>query len=251
MLQNYDILRNCSVYYPQLDPAHPGTTSSLNDISSEMLDEWFSQADTLFLSYENWMAQAPTRAEKFIERLKTFSVKIEVIVFLRPFHDFIYADISQWFKQDFTTYLKTRHPLGGLSYEQHAQKRAQQFRVWEFLEDWVNLVGLENISIHSYKHIQQVVEGILKLNALNWDIPMTKVNKSLRIADCDRLVEMLQDETCSDEAITDFFQTAYLNIGLPDDGRTVTRTNHFRDLFERHCAYLKERFDFEFDDVDN
>lgn len=246
MLQNDKLLRKCSILYPQLDPAHPGTTSFLNDISSEMLEEWFSQADTLFFSHENWMARAPTCADKFLERIKPFDVKIEVIVFLRPFHEFSYADISQSFKQDFTTYLKTRTPLKGLSFEEHAQKRANDIRVWEFLEDWANFVGVENISVHSSKHIQQVVERILDLNVLNWEIPVTKVNKSLRISDCDRLVEMLQDETCSDEEIIAFFQSAYLNIGLHDEGRTPTRTKLFQALFERHYTYLRERFNFEF-----
>jgi hypothetical protein len=191
------------------------------------------------------MAEPTSRAQKFIALLKEMDIEVEAIMFLRPLHEFIYADVSQVMKEQFATFLETRKPLGGLSLEQYAQRRANALRIWEFLDDWSNLIGPENVSVHSYKNIRMVVEEHLGFPLPDWNVHRDKSNVSLRLADCEKLIAMLGDEACSDEEITEAFETAFQNIGKKDPGRTKEREILLEENFSQHYEYLQQRFDFD------
>lgn len=250
LLQNTDALASARVLYPHTGQEHPGNAGTIENLTQVDVTAWFDAADTVVLSHEDLFAQY-RRGAALAEIAKTLDIEVQLLVFLRPFSEFVFGDYSQFMKQKFKTYLKDRNPYEGRSFEQFAQDRCARLAPHDYLRAWQKVFPASRLTLESHLNIRKTLESILSGLEMDWEIAQHRTNPSLRTEDCDRLATALKDRSMRDEEIRAMMQSALMTAAgkrwftKSDRGRTAHRIAWLETLFEPQNKALMEFFDFD------
>jgi len=246
MLRNRAALAEAGVSYPHDGGGHPGNAAQIADITEATLDALFAgDVRTVILSHEDLFAHAAKGRE--LARLSAAKdIEVQVIAFLRPFSEFIFGDYSQFMKQHFDTYLKTRAPYGGRGFERFSVDRSRSLSPVGYFKAWNQLFPGRELILSSHRDIRTVVEGLIgEVPGLTWEVPRDSTNPSLRMADCDRLAAALRDKKRPDDEVREMFRQAFRDTDKPDGGKTRERIAWIEALFAVQNAALLKEFGFD------
>lgn len=243
MLQNRTALADHDIAYPAPPDHHPGNglTALSGGGMRRMLDE--HPQSTVILSHEDLFAQAG-RAVDLVQMQMSRQIAVEVVVFLRPFSDFIFGDYSQFIKQNYRSYCAAQTAFDGRSFAQVAVDRSRAMPVAGFLRAWQKSFGEQAVQVASFRQIQTVIENTLGHPGLNWSVPTQASNPSLRMVDCDRIVAAINGGATEDQ-VQAMINAGLRNAGQDDPGRTPTRREWIEALFDHQNTLLKQEFGYD------
>lgn len=243
-LQNRDRLMAAGIAYPHEGGAHPGNAAGLRNITEKTLKKTTRGAHTLVLSHED-LFSGPAVGEELAGLARSRGLEVNILVFLRPFSGFVFGDYSQFMKQHFESYARTRRPYDGRSFEEFAVYRSRVLAVAGWLKGWSARFPGGTITLSSPQSIRQVTEPLLAGVELDWEVPRQKSNPSLRMEDCDRLAAALRDPAIPYDTLKKMLQKALKRTGMPDEGRTPERVAWIEAIFGKQNDDLREAFGFD------
>jgi len=244
LLNNQDKLLKHRVAYPHDGGVHPGNASNLETFTPEKIEHLFAEADTIFLSHEDLFARsalAKSLATACLEK----GVQVQVIVFLRPFSEFIFGDYSQFLKQYFETFLRNRTAFDGRNFEQFAVDRARNLNIVGYLKGWRSMFPESPITLGKQKEIRNVIEPLINVPHLSWDVRREHANPSLRMFDCDCIVKAINDKNIPKADVTNLFKQAFHNTQEHDLGKSTSRISWIEALFAHQNEKLLLEFGFD------
>ncbi len=248
LLQNRDLLEAHQMRYPDPGNGHPGNAADLDDVNRATLTRWFTGGiDTVILSHEDLYSQAK-RGDALAELAREEGIAVQLICFLRPFSEFIYGDYSQFMKQFFDTFLAERKPYGGRDFKTFAQRRIDTMKPAAYLRQWQSRFPSVPMTLDGHRNIRTVMARLLGTplaDKLNWVVDDNRVNRSLRMADCDRIAAAIRSPEVSESDIKQMFRDAFHNVDIPDEGKTAERTAWLEAQFAPQNIALLEEFAFD------
>lgn len=244
MKNNMAKLKEHGVSYPQPYGNHPGNGADIGDITQAGFDQLFENADTVVLSHEDLFLR-PTCGDALAQFAQTADVQVQVVAFMRPYSQFLFGDYSQFMKQHFETFLKTRRPYNGRNFEQFAVDRSHALKPVPSFKAWQRLFPDTPLLIDSHKNIKPVFEGLLNISDLDWVVHHDRTNPSLRMEDCDRVVRAILDPDIADSDIRQMFQNAFKKTKAGDAGKTDERIAWIEALFSKQNQNLMDVFSFD------
>lgn len=140
MLENRRMLAQHGIVYPTPAGGHPGNGTIVPELDGEGLSALFGNAGTVFLSHEDLFAMGG-RLKRLGPLCAELGIDLVVLVFLRPFSEFIYGDYSQYLKQNIDSYIAQGAAYGGLSFEEFAVSRRSQITPVGWLKAWQRTTG--------------------------------------------------------------------------------------------------------------
>ena len=171
---------------------------------------------------------------------------MQLLVFLRPFSDFVFGDYSQFMKQFFDTFLAERKPYGGRDFETFAKRRIDTMKPAAYLTNWGRLFPGLPLILDSHRNIQPVLDAVLgHPEGMIWVVPHHDTNPSLRMQDCDIIAASMLDPACADDDIRQMFLTAFHHTQEPDMGRSAERIAWLEEQFRPHNEALLTQFGFD------
>lgn len=246
MLRNAATLEASGIRYPHDGSHHPGNAANLGAIDSEALDRHFSGGiHTLIYSHED-LFSAPRQGAALARLAAISGTRLQIIAFLRPFSEIVFGDYSQFMKQHFESYLAARKAYDGQDFETFVEARRRVLTPVSFLDRWQALTPDLPLRLTHHRKIRAVMEDLIGADVrLDWKVPPSEVNPSLRMEDCDRLVELLHDPSADDGLIRDEFKSAFRRTGEPDAGRSTARAALIEARFASEIKGLKKAFGFD------
>lgn len=245
MLNNRDKLRIKGIDYPHEGESHPGNAAEIAKLDEVQLNAMFSDdTHSVVLSHEDLFSQ-PHRGKSLAQLTRAQGITLKVVVFLRPFSQFIYGDYSQFMKQRFDQFSSARCAYDGRSFEEFAVKRSQDMPVVGWLKTWNELTETPLV-LASHRDIRPILEAQLDLPAdMNWAIPGAQTNRSLRVSDCEALAAALADHETPASEVKEMFQSTFHKVNEPDPGRTPERDRWIEALFLERNRRIHELFGFD------
>ncbi|MRU15513.1 hypothetical protein FDP25_08740 [Roseovarius sp. A21] len=245
MLNNRDKLRVQGIEYPHNEGGHPGNAAEIAKLNEAGLNAMFANdAYTVVLSHEDLFSQPP-RGKSLAQLSRSQGIKLKAVVFLRPFSQFIYGDYSQFMKQRFHQFSAARRAYDGRNFEEFAVKRSQDMPVAGWLKAWSDLTE-NSLVLASHRDIRPVIESQLDLPSdMNWTVPATQTNRSLRVSDCEALAAALANHEIPAPELKEMFRSAFHKVDEPDAGRTQERDRWIEALFLDRNKKLHELFGFD------
>lgn len=246
MLQNAPALRTRGIHYPHDEQAHPGNAGTLNQINAEDLQQLFPEGvHTAVLSHED-LYGLPKRGDALSALVRDTDIAVHLLVFLRPFSEFVFGDYSQFMKQHFEMFLAERSPYRGQSFEEFAGRRIQNLKPATYLGNWQKRFPGIPLTLKSHRDIRPALEQMLGPDAIaDWTLHRDHTNRSLRMIDCDRIVTAMYNPACSDAEIRDMFRRAFHKTDAPDPGRSLARTAWLEARFTSQNAELLTQFGYD------
>jgi hypothetical protein len=246
MLQNSETLLQHGIHYPAPPGTHPGNAGDIADITkAEVAAMFMDGVHTVVLSHEDLYALSK-RGIALSEIAKEAGIAVQLLVFLRPFSDFVFGDYSQFMKQFFDTFLAERKPYGGRDFETFAKRRIDTMKPATYLTNWGKLFPDLPIILDSHRNIQPVLDAVLgHPEGMNWEVPHHHTNPSLRMQDCDIIAAAMLDPACADDDIRQMFTTAFHHTQEPDMGRSPERIAWLEEQFRPHNEALLTQFGFD------
>jgi len=248
LLQNRDMLARAGINYPHKGHGHPGNAADLANLDDATLEHWFAgNTHTVILSHEDLYALAK-RGDALSALAETHGITVQLVAFMRPFSEFIYGDYSQFMKQDFKKFLAERAPYGGRNFYEFAQRRVDTMKPVMYLNNWQKRFTSRPLILAGHRNVISVFSDLLPSHVsdmMNWDVPQNNTNQSLRMQDCDAIVEAIKNPGIAGSEIKKIYRDAFKNTGLPDAGRTPERTKWIEDHFAEHNKALLEVFSFD------
>ncbi|MFQ6553783.1 glycosyl transferase family 1 [Aestuariibius insulae] len=221
LLQNRDALAKAGICYPHNDPIHPGNAADIGSVSEAQLQE-MTQGQLAILSHEALFSNLGA-ADPFIDLVQEKGIPVDILVFIRPLSEIVFADYSQYLKENFDRWLKTRNPFGGQSFQAFVKQRRAVIRPTKFVDKWQSRFPDRPITPRLRGDIRETLEALLPPVPLDWTVPPEKTNPSLRMIDCERICEAMRDPANSDEDIVALFKEAHRAVFEPDPGKTPER----------------------------
>ena len=246
MVQNSETLLQHAIHYPAPSGSHPGNAAHLAEITQSEVDAMFAGGvETVVLSHED-LYSLSKRGIALAEITAKAGISVQILVFLRPFSDFVFGDYSQFMKQHFDTFLAERKPYSGRDFEAFARRRIDTMKPAAYLASWGNLFPERPLILDSHRNIQPVLDTVLgHPEGMNWDIPHHDTNPSLRTQDCDIIAAAMLDPGCADEDIRQMFLLAFHHTQDPDQGRSPERIAWLEEQFRPHNEALLAQFGFD------
>lgn len=244
MLNNTETLAKHRVLYPDSPGNHPGNGADIAQMTQLDFDGLFEKSDTIVLSHED-LFLAPQRGERLAQFAKAGGVIVQVVVFMRPFSQFIFGDYSQFMKQNFETFLKTRSPYGGRNFEQFTVDRAHALKPVPSFKAWQRLFPETPVMINSHRNIRPVFEDLLGVPDMDWIVHHDRTNPSLRMEDCDQIATAMADATLSDGDIRRMLKDAFKKTKEHDAGKSEERISWIEATFSKQNKDLMEAFAFD------
>jgi hypothetical protein len=246
MVQNSEALLRQGIHYPAPEGSHPGNAAHLAEISQAEIDAMFAEgAHTVVLSHED-LYSLSKRGIALAEITKKAGIVVQLLVFLRPFSDFVFGDYSQFMKQFFDTFLAERKPYGGRDFETFAKRRIDTMKPAAYLTNWSKLFPDLPIILDSHRNIKSVINTVLgQPEDMVWDVPHHETNPSLRMQDCDIIAASMLDPACADDDIKQMFLNAFHHTQEPDMGRNPERIAWLEEQFRPHNEALLTQFGFD------
>lgn len=242
MLANRSTLAQCGIKYPKPAGRHPGNGTIVSDLDSDGLTDLFGDAHTLLLSHEDLFSMGG-RLSQMGEICQSQDVGLTVLVFLRPFSEFIYGDYSQYMKQNIDTYLEEGAAYGGQSFEEFAVARRSQITPIGWLKAWQRTTTIP-LRIAHHRQIRPVLEDTIGPQELNWKIEKSASNPSLRVADCEDIANAIAGGVPRAKVL-DMYKLAYSKVALTDHGKTFDRTKWLEALFKTQNDKILDEFQFD------
>ncbi|SOC06457.1 hypothetical protein [Rhodobacter maris] len=246
MRQNGESLAAAGVCYPEPEGGHPGNAGALADVDAARVESWFSAGiDTVVLSHEDLFSMAK-KGDALHAITARERISVQVIMFLRPFSEFMFGDYSQFMKQHFESYLSKREPYGGMSFRDFTERRARTMKPAAYARNWNVRFDQNRIILAGHREIRRVIEGLIGPQAVaNWEVHPTLTNPSLRMEDCDRIAAAMRDREIPDEAIRDMLRAAYRQTADADAGKTAERVAFAEAQFAAQNELLLSEFGFD------
>ncbi|MFU8776398.1 MAG: hypothetical protein ACNA7M_01830 [Roseovarius sp.] len=246
MVQNSKTLLEQGIHYPAPEGSHPGNAAHLAEITKEEVEVMFATgAQTVVLSHED-LYSLSKRGIALAEITAKAGIAVQLLVFLRPFSDFVFGDYSQFMKQYFETFLAERKPYGGRDFETFAKRRIDTMKPAAYLTNWGKLFPNPPLILDSHRNIQTVLDKLLGHPAgMNWDVPHYDTNPSLRMQDCDIIAAAMLDPECAEKDIRQMFRTAFHHTQEPDMGRSHERITWLETQFRPQNEALLAQFGFD------
>ncbi|QGX96772.1 histidine phosphatase family protein (plasmid) [Roseovarius faecimaris] len=248
MLNNAALLEAAGVRYPHDGGTHPGNAADIKSITPARLDSYFAGGmQRVILSHEDLFSlvqHGDTLAALTAER----GIAVQLLFFLRPFSEFVYGDYSQFMKQFFQRFLDTRNPYDGRDFKTFAQRRIDTMTPHLYLRRWQRRFPARPVIVASHRALRPTLAGWLGealAERMDWDLPPGKVNKSLRMQDCDALAAAMRDPSVTQSEILAMRKEAFENLREPDAGRTPERTAWLEAQFAPHNKALLDEFGFD------
>ncbi|WP_172330601.1 hypothetical protein [Mangrovicoccus sp. HB161399] len=242
MIANRAALCAEGIVYPDPDTRHPGNGLRVLGMSPEAMDRMFGNAHTVILSHEDLISMGPRMAH-LPEACAAANAALKVVIFLRPFSEFIYGDYSQFMKQNFDGWLETGQAYDGQSFEEFAVARRSQITPLGWLKAWQRTTD-RPLAIAHHRQIRATLEGLIGSFPMRWEIERASANPSLRVSDCEDIAQAIASGVPRGK-IRDMFKLAYATTGLPDHGRTGERTKWLEALFKTQNDNIREEFSFD------
>lgn len=242
MLENRQMLAQNGIAYPKPAGRHPGNGSLVPDLDAEGLAGLFGNAGTLFLSHEDLFAMGG-RLGPLAGISRDLGVDLVVLVFLRPFSEFIYGDYSQYLKQNIESYIAAGAAYDGLSFEEFAVSRRSQITPVAWLKAWQRNTETPLYIAH-HRKIRPVLEALLGPLPFNWEIEKSASNPSLRVADCEDIAHAIAGGLPAAK-VRDMLRLAYSKVSLADPGKTAERTTWLEALFRTQNDRILAEFSFD------
>ena len=250
LLNNAARLEAQGCRYPHPGPGstrsrHPGNAAHLEQLDRTRIEPLFAgNIHTVLLSHEDLYCspQSGTALRALADKM---GIALQVVAFIRPFSDFLFADYSQFMKQFFEPYLKARAPYDGLDLLGFAESRARAVPAARFLRGWARRSSSPLI-LASHRRIRPVFEDLLGPDvALDWTLPRGAANPSLRVEDCDAIAAAMRDAGRRDREIRQMFKAAFHATHLPDAGRSPERIAHIEALFAGENRAIQRHFGYD------
>ena len=246
MLNNRARLRAAGIAYPHDGGAHPGNAADIDRLTAASLAGLYADGiHTVLLSHED-LYPPSRKGEPLAALAPDLGVEVQILVFLRPFPEFVYGDYSQQMKQFFPAWLKTRAPYDGDDFDRFARRRTTTLLPAQFIARWARLFPDRPPIIAGHRHIQAVLEPFLgDVPGMDWALHHDLANPSLRITDCEALARALRDPAIGHGRLKDMFRAAFHATGRPDPGRTPARNARIEALFAPQNAALRRHFGYD------
>lgn len=250
LLNNATRLEAQGCRYPHPEPGsthsgHPGNAAHLEKLDQTRIESLFAgDIHTVLLSHED--LYCPPKSSAALRTLTgRMGIELQVVAFIRPFSDFIFADYSQFMKQFFEIYLKARAPYDGLDLLGFAESRARAITAARFLRAW-DRHSSSPLILASHRQIRPVYQNLLGPDvALDWTLPRGAANPSLRVEDCDAIAAAMRDAGRPSREIRQMFKAAFHTTHLPDAGRSPARITHIEALFAGENRALQHHFGYD------
>lgn len=246
MVQNSETLLRHGIHYPAPPGSHPGNAGDIAEITKAEVAAMFADGvHTVVLSHED-LYSLSKRGIALAEITKEAGIAVQLLVFLRPFSDFVFGDYSQFMKQFFDTFLAERKPYGGRDFETFAKRRIDTMKPAAYLTNWGKLFPDLPIILDSHRNIHSVLDAVLGYpEDMIWEVPHHDTNPSLRMQDCDIIAASMLDPACADDDIRQMFLTAFHHTQEPDMGRSAERIAWLEEQFRPHNEALLTQFGFD------
>ncbi len=242
MLANRARLEAEGIVYPDPGGRHPGNGLRVAGMSSEDMDRMFGNAHTVILSHEDLISMGPKMGH-LPAACAAANAALKVVVFLRPFSEFIYGDYSQFMKQHFDRWLDEGQAYDGQSFEEFAVARRSQITPLGWLKAWQRTTE-EPLAIAHHRQIRETLETLIGAVPIEWEIERSSANPSLRVADCEDIAHAIGAGIPRGK-IKEMYKLAYAKTGLADHGRTAERSKWLEALFKTQNDNIREEFRFE------
>lgn len=243
-LRNRALLAEHGVNYPEGAANHPGNAAGFANLGGPQIDMLFAQQDTVVLSHEDLFAVAG-RMEATANRLKEAGVEVRVVAFLRPFSAFIFGDYSQFLKQHLDTYIAKGVAFEGRGFEQFTVDRNRAMAPAGWLRGWQRILPDTPLIVASHRDIRPVIESLIGETGVDWQVPRDQSNPSLRMCDCDALVQAINGGQESAGQIRDMLRAALRDADQPDPGKTAERVRWIEALFAKQNTEIKTAFGYD------
>jgi hypothetical protein len=165
-----------------------------------------------------------------------------VLVFLRPIEEIVYGKYSQLMKQNMKSYWESRDPYGG-DFDHFLKQQAGQLRLTLQLKRWKKELDGARFEIYPHHEISAVLERILPVT-LDGDVPQYKTNKSLRVSDCELMVDKFRNSAMTWNEVIELRQQAQKDAHLGDVGRSKERRKMIRATFRDEIVRMNRTFAF-------
>lgn len=236
-LQNRDRLARAGILYPHDGGPHPGNgLAALRGLPAHD-----PGAQGLILSHEDLFSQAG-RAAPLARSVAEKGAKVTILCAIRPFSEFLFGDYSQNLKQYFETYLALREAFGGRGFEAFAVDRSRMLNAAGFLAGWRRALPGAEMRIVPHRALGDALADWVGELPLDRAVPPARTNRSLRMADCDRIAAMINDPQVPKRDVERAFRAAFEPRPGPDPGRTPERVRWIEALFANQNARLREAF---------
>lgn len=248
LLRNAETLLAHGIRYPHDGGDHPGNASGIDRLDRAAYEAMFApDVHTVVLSHEDLYSKARGGAGRpLAQMVREDGAELRLLVFLRPFSEFVFGDYSQFMKQFFETFLADRTPYDGQSFDQFALRRVKKLQPATFLTNWQARFDGAPVTLADRRRIRPVVSDLLGPDLpLDWVVPRHQTNPSLRMVDCDRITEAMRDPNVPDEAIRALLQEAYRMTDAPDPGRSEARIRLIETAFAPQNRALRETFGYD------
>lgn len=242
LLNNTEKLAEQGVIYPTPPTEHPGNGAALASITEAELKGMFARGDTVVLSHEDLFAMGPTMT-KTSALCAQMGIDVQVLCFLRPFSEFIFGDYSQFIKQKLEIYIQKGRAFEGRTFERFVVDRARALSPAGYLRGWQKQFPANPIALYSHRDIRPALETLLNVTDLDWDVPASASNRSLRMHDCDQIVAGI-NAGLPDETVRSMYLLALETCTLPDPGKTPERTAWIEAIFGKVNNEIQADFGF-------
>lgn len=246
LLQNADTLRAQGINYPPPPSTHPGNAADLAEVTAESMSAMFDgDIHSVVLSHEDLYSVAK-RGQPLAKITREAGTDVQLLVFLRPFSDFVFGDYSQFMKQFFEKFLKERNPYDGRDFKTFAQRRIDNMQPAKYLRNWAQLFPALPIVVESHRNIRPALEGVLQHPVgIDWTVALHDTNPSLRMQDCEDIAAAMRDRECQDDDIRDMFRAAFHQTQADDPGRSEERIRWLERGFTKQNEALRTEFGFD------
>ncbi|MFN3971088.1 MAG: hypothetical protein ACK4L4_06915 [Gemmobacter sp.] len=245
LLQNRDRLAAAGIAYPHGGGDHPGNAGAIAGIDAAGFAALFQGgAERVILSHEDLFAHErdaiPLAALAAAE-----GVRVQKLVFLRPWGAFCPADYSQHMKQNFDRYLALRSPFDGRSLIEMATRRARQIDPVAIFLRWAHVLPLPPLMIAPHTAIRATIERLTSLTDLDWAVPHHLTNPSLRLADLEDIAALMRSPDVPDETVRAAYEAAHRRTEDPDPLRSQDLLAQLDAMFDRQNRELRAVYGYD------
>jgi len=239
---NRDLLAAHGIAYPAPQAGHPGNGAELGRLGHRKLETLFGTATTLILSHED-LLPAWESMTHLPDSCAALGAEMTVLAALRPFSDIVFGDYSQHMKQHFEAFLAAGQAYDGLGFEDFAVRRRERMAPRAWLHGWQAL-SARPLVIVRHDALRDAVGALLGPLPIDWHVNRHKVNRSLRVADCEDIARAIA-AGLDPRWIEEMRRLAFATADLPDPGRTPERRRWIEALFRDDCDRIAAEFGFD------
>jgi len=242
LLQNQAKLRDAGFHYPHQGVGHPGNGRAVISFDDQWLRAATKNADWLLLSHEDLFAQ-PAVARRFRAETRARGMEVQIVVFLRPFSEILFGDLSQQLKQYPFDSKAPPTPLGGRDFRQYVWARHKDFAADLYLDAWADLFDERPLKVASHREITSCLTELLPgLPSLDLAVEPGSANPSFPPQRCEEAIALIEDGEVPETVRRHLSQG---HSGHLDRARTGRRVDWIEQVFATRNARLLQQFGYD------